>query len=66
MPTAKTADTTTTSSSSSSSAPSGDKPAGGLSFALPGEKEPDTVTATFGDEGEDPHEVGFVGTKPKD
>jgi len=28
--------------------------------------EPETVTATFGDKGEDPYEVGFVGTKPKD
>jgi hypothetical protein len=64
MPTAKTSDTTT-SSSSTSSASSGDKPSG-LSFGLPGEKEPDTVTATFGEEGEDPYDVGFVGTKPKD
>jgi hypothetical protein len=35
-------------------------------FASPGEEEPETVTATWGEEGEDPTEVGFVGTKPKD
>jgi hypothetical protein len=27
---------------------------------------PETVTAAWGEEGEDPNEVGFVGTKPKD
>jgi hypothetical protein len=38
----------------------------GLSFALHGGEEPETITATWGDEGEDPNDVGFVGTKPKD
>jgi hypothetical protein len=38
----------------------------GLRFGKPGEDEPETVTATFGEEGEDPNEVGFWGTKPKD
>jgi hypothetical protein len=38
----------------------------GMRFGAPGEEEPETVTATFGEEGEDPNEVGFVGTKPKD
>jgi len=28
--------------------------------------EPDTIAAHFGDEGEDPNEVGFVGVKPAD
>jgi len=28
--------------------------------------EPKTITASFGDEGADPHEVGFVGVKPDD
>jgi hypothetical protein len=41
-------------------------PASGMHFGAPGEEEPETVTATYGDEGEDPNEVGFVGTKPKD
>lgn len=34
--------------------------------AEPAPAEPETVTASFGEEGEDPHEVGFVGVKPKD
>jgi hypothetical protein len=38
----------------------------GLHFGASGEPEPETVTAAWGDEGEDPNEVGFVGTKPKD
>jgi hypothetical protein len=38
----------------------------GQRLGTPGEEEPETVTATWGDEGEDPAEVGFVGTKPKD
>jgi hypothetical protein len=38
----------------------------GMRFGAPGEEEPETVTATWGDEGEDPNEVGFVGTKPED
>jgi len=37
-----------------------------VTFAQRGEQEPETVTATFGETGEDPLEVGFVGTKPKD
>jgi hypothetical protein len=35
-------------------------------FAPMGGEEPDTVTASWGEEGEDPREVGFVGTKPDD
>jgi hypothetical protein len=34
--------------------------------AEPAPAEPETVAAFFGDEGEDPHEVGFVGVKPAD
>jgi hypothetical protein len=38
----------------------------GQRFGAAGEPEPETVTASFGEEGEDPYEVGFVGTKPAD
>lgn len=38
----------------------------GLSFAVPGQPEPDLHVATWGDEGDDPLEAGFVGVKPKD
>jgi hypothetical protein len=38
----------------------------GQRFGAAGEEEPETVTASYGEEGEDPNEVGFVGTKPAD
>ena len=61
MADAKSSETKTT---AAATAAAGDP---GLSFKLPGDTdEPETVTATFGEEGEDPLAVGFVGTKPKD
>jgi len=42
------------------------KPARRKAAADASADEPGTVTATFGEEGADPHDAGFAGTMPKD
>jgi hypothetical protein len=54
-----------TKTTSKAKAEPAEAPETGPRFGAPGEEEPETITATFGEEGEDPNEVGFVGTVPK-